>query len=50
MVKIKNNLEVPVKVVKVNVYDEGTLQPGEEVDVTVDPETVTISLEKPPTP
>ena len=47
--KVKNNLDVPVKVLKVNIYDEGTLQPGEEANVTLDPETVAISLEKPPT-
>lgn len=50
MVKIKNNLDVPVKVIKVNIYDEGTLQPGEEKNIQMDPETVGISLEKPPTP
>lgn len=47
--KIKNNLEVPVIVVKINAYNEGTLQPGDEINVTLDPETVRISLEKPPT-
>lgn len=49
-VKVKNNLDVPVKVIKLNAYDVGTLQPGEEIDVQLDPETVKLQLEKPPTP
>ena len=48
--KVKNNLDVPVQVIKLNAYDEGTLQPGEERDITLDPETVKLQLEKPSTP
>jgi len=50
VVKVKNNLDVPVKVIKLNAYDLGILQPGEEIDVQLDPETVKLQLEKPPTP
>lgn len=42
--KIKNCLAVPVKLVKVNEYDEGTLAPGEEKEVTLDTETVQVEL------
>lgn len=47
MVKLKNSLDVPVKVVKTNVYDLGDVQPGDTVDVTLDAETVQVELIKP---
>jgi len=40
MVKYRNNQSVPIKLLKVNVYDLGTLQPGDVVDVVIDAETV----------
>jgi len=46
-VKIRNVLAVPVKLVKVNEYPLATLQPNEEAEVTVDPETVRIELIEP---
>ena len=45
--KIKNVLAVPVKLVKINEYTLATLQPNEEAEVTVDPETVRIELKAP---
>ena len=45
--KVKNVLGVPVKLVKVNEYTLATLQPGDEVEITVDPETVRIELKAP---
>lgn len=47
VVKIKNVLAVPVKLVKINEYTLATLQPNEEIEVTVDPETITIVLTAP---
>lgn len=47
MVELKNSLDVPVKVVKVNAYDLGELQPGDTVDVTLEAETVRVELVKP---
>ena len=44
MVRVKNSLTVPVNLVKVNEYDLGTLQPGDEVEVAEDAETVLIDL------
>jgi len=46
-VKVKNVLGVPVKLVKVNEYTLATLQPNEEAEVTVDPETVILLLTAP---
>ena len=45
--KIKNVLAVPVKLVKINEYTLATLQPNDEAEVTVDPETVRIELKTP---
>ena len=42
--KIRNVLAVPVKLVKLNVYELATLQPGDEAEVAVDPETIRIEL------
>jgi hypothetical protein len=47
VVKVKNVLEVPMKLVKLNMYMLATLQPGDEVEITVDPETVRIELKTP---
>ena len=44
---IRNVLVVPVKLVKVNEYTLATLQPNEEAEVTIDPETVRIDLKAP---
>ena len=44
MVKIKNTLSDPVKVIKLNAYSI-TIQPGNTVDVTIDPETVGLDIE-----
>ncbi len=46
MVKLKNSLEVPVKVVKINIYDVATLQPGETADIKIDSETAIIEMVK----
>jgi len=45
--RIKNVLGVPVKLVKVNEYTLATLQPNEETEITVDPETIRIELKAP---
>lgn len=45
--KIKNTLGVPVKLLKVNEYNLGTIAPNEELEITVDPETVEIELKTP---
>jgi hypothetical protein len=47
VVKVKNVLAVPVKLVKVNEYTLATLQPNEEAEVTVDPKTIRIELKTP---
>jgi len=44
---IRNALVVPVKLVKVNEYTLATLQPNEEAEITIDPETVRIDLKAP---
>lgn len=44
MVKIKNSLTTTMNVVKVNIYDLGTLNPGEEIDVSIEEETTLIDL------
>lgn len=46
MVRITNNLAVPTKIIKVNLLEIGTLQPGEHVDISVDSDTVEIILKE----
>jgi len=45
VVKLKNTLTVPVKIVKLSQSDEGTIAPGEETEVTLDATTVSIVLQ-----
>jgi len=44
LLKIKNSLSAPVKLIKINEYNLGTLQPGDEVEITKDIETILIEL------
>lgn len=45
VVKIKNALTVPVHLKKTNLYDLGTIPAGGEVEVTIDPETVSLEIQ-----
>lgn len=48
MVVIRNTLAMAVRLVKIDAHDEGTLQPGDEAEVTLDAATVRIELQPVP--